>query len=479
MQADPVAEFSRLHRLSRTTAPPALADRKALLRKLRAAVISAQDEFAAAISNDFGNRSRRETVLSEVIPVLQGIDDALRHMTRWARPKRRSVAMHFLPAGNRVEYQPKGVVLIISPWNYPLQLALAPLIAALAAGNRVVLKPSELTPRFSEALKKRLEAALGADAVHVACGGVEVAVALTALPFDHILFTGSTAVGAKVMEAAAKTLAPVTLELGGKSPAIVHDNFDLATAARRIARGKLMNAGQTCVAPDYALVPQGRLSAFVESYAAAASQMYPRIVYNPDYTSIISARHFDRLEALVADAKAKGAAVRIIDSAGEIGEGRCGSDNSRKLAPVVLTDVTDDMQVMQEEIFGPVLPVVPYAALDEAIAYVNSRPRPLALYYFDKDRARCAEVLSRTVSGGASVNDTILHVAQEDLPFGGVGPSGMGAYHGQAGFLTFSHEKGVFTQSRFAPSDLLAPPYGKKFDTIVGALVRRFKGWGA
>jgi acyl-CoA reductase-like NAD-dependent aldehyde dehydrogenase len=279
------------------------------------------------------------------------------------------------------------------------------------------------------------------------------------------------------MEAAAKNLTPVTLELGGKSPAIVHESFDLETAARRLARGKLMNAGQTCVAPDYALVPDTQVAAFVDAYAASAAQLYPRIVSNSDYTSIISARHFDRLEALVADARAKGARVRIVDPARELAESRSGSDNTRKFAPVLLTGLTDEMQVMQEEIFGPILPVIPYAALDDAIRYVNARPRPLALYYFDHDRGRTSDVLARTVSGGVSVNDTILHVAQEDLPFGGIGPSGMGAYHGEAGYRTFSHEKGVFKQSRFAPSDMLAPPYGKRFDTITGALVRRFKGW--
>jgi coniferyl-aldehyde dehydrogenase len=466
------AAFEQMQRFSRSGSAPTFAERKDHLRRLRTALIEGRDEFAAAISHDFGTRSLRETAMLEVLPVLQTIGDAISHLRRWMGPERRAVQLHFLPARNSVVYQPKGVVLIIAPWNYPLQLALSPLVAALAAGNRVVLKPSELTARFSEVLKRRLESALGADRVLVATGGVDVATALTALPFDHILFTGSTAVGAKVMEAAAKNLVPVTLELGGKSPAVLHESCDLATAARRIARGKLMNAGQTCIAPDYVLVPDTRLEAFAGVYAEAARSMYPRLVANPDYTSIVAQHHYDRLVSLAADAKAKGAAVTIIDPAGELPAGEIGSSNARKIAPTLVTGARDDMKIMQEEIFGPLLPLVPYASLDDAIRYVHERPRPLALYYFDNDRARIRDVLARTVSGGVSVNDIILHAAQESLPFGGIGPSGMGAYHGEAGFRTFSHAKGVFRQGRLAGTELLAPPYGRRFDRMIGALTR-------
>lgn len=469
---EPTIAFERLRALSRSGPPLDIAARKDLLRKLRALVSGQEGEFAAAISADFGQRSRRETAMCEILPSLQAIDDALKNAARWARAQRRRTALHFWPATNRVVYQPKGVVLIIVPWNYPLQLTIGPLAGALAAGNRVIVKPSELTPKFSEVLKRRLEAALGTDVVHVAPGGVEVATSLTSLPFDHILFTGSTAVGAKVMEAAARNLTPVTLELGGKSPAIVHETADLDLAARRIARGKLMNAGQTCIAPDYVLVPSALAAEFAGKYRAAAAALYPRIVQNPDYTSIISARHYDRLAALVAEARAGGAEVTIIDPAQELAPGEAGSANQRRFAPVIVTGVRENMRLMSEEIFGPVLPVVTYETLDAAIAFVNSRPRPLALYYFDGSSARIPSVIESTVAGGVTINDTILHVAQEDLPFGGIGPSGMGAYHGEAGFRTFSHEKGVMHQATRAPSEMLAPPYGRRFDTITGLLKR-------
>ena len=462
--------FERLRRLSRSEPAPVIDVRRRLLRAVRSCVAEGQSEFAAAISQDFGQRSRRETLMCEVVPSLQSTDDALRHLAAWMRPKRKWTAPHFWPAGNRVLFQPKGVVLIIAPWNYPLQLTIAPLVAALAAGNRVVVKPSELTPRFADVLKRRLEAALGTDYVHVVTGGAEVAAALTALPFDHILFTGSTAVGRKVMQAAARNLTPVTLELGGKSPAIVYEDFDFATASRRIARGKLMNAGQTCIAPDYVLAPAGRVQEFIDHYRAEAARLYPRLAANPDYTSIASLRHYTRLAELVVEARKSGAEITVIDPAGEFPKGEIGSADSRKMAPVVVSGAGDATRIMQEEIFGPLLAVVPYTTLDAAIRYVNDRPRPLALYYFDADKTRVKDLLARTVSGGASVNDTIFHVAQESIPFGGIGPSGMGAYHGRAGFETFSHAKGVFHQSRFAGTELLNPPYGRVFDKAIAAL---------
>jgi acyl-CoA reductase-like NAD-dependent aldehyde dehydrogenase len=389
------------------------------------------------------------------------------------RPERRGTSIPFWPGRNQIVWQPKGVVLIISPWNYPLSLAIGPLAAALAAGNRAVLKPSEFTPATSDLLKRRLEGALGAGCVSVATGGPDVAQALCRLPFDHILFTGSTAVGKKVMAAAAENLTPVTLELGGKSPAIVHPDYDLAIAACRIARGKLMNAGQTCIAPDYALVQESAVEAFAQQYREAARRLYPRLIDNRDYTAIINQRHYDRLQALVADAGAKGARVEPIDPGAELDAGEIGSSNTRKIAPVVLSGVTDDMAIMQEEIFGPLLPIVGYRTIDEAIDYVRRRPRPLALYYFDDDSVRVQRMLELTVSGGVTINDTIYHFAQEQLPFGGSGPSGMGAYHGREGFRTFSHGKGVFFQSRLTLTSLLAPPYGAWFNRLTRLALRR------
>ena len=332
-----------------------------------------------------------------------------------------------------------------------MSLTVGPLAAALAAGNRVIVKPSEFTPATSELLKHCLEAALGTDRVTVATGGADVAEHLCKLPFDHILFTGSTSVGRKVMAAVAQNLTPVTLELGGKSPAIVHPDYDLALAAKRIARGKLLNAGQTCIAPDYVLIPEDLAEAFACEYVTATGRLYPRITDNPDYSAIINQRHYDRLNGLVADAQAKGARIKKVDRAGEQTDAGPGSSNTRKIAPMVLTGVTDDMAIMQEEIFGPLLPIVGYRTLDDAIDYVRRRPRPLSLYYFDNDRARVKRVLDLTVSGGATVNDTIYHFAQDSLPFGGIGPSGMGAYHGREGFLTFSHAKAVFFQEPAYP----------------------------
>jgi coniferyl-aldehyde dehydrogenase len=467
-------QFRRMHIYSRTVPPPDFAARKALLSALNRRLSSKRFEFCAAIARDFGTRSAHETMMAEVLPSMSLISSALRHLGSWMKPERRPTALHFLPGRNRIIWQPKGVVLIIAPWNYPLYLAVAPLVSALAAGNRVILKPSEMTPETSLALKQHIEAVFAPDRVQVAIGGIDVAQMLCRLPFDHILFTGSTGAGREVMRAAAEHLTSVTLELGGKSPAILHDSFDFNLAARRIARGKLINAGQTCIAPDYVLVPRNRLDEFVAQYRAAAAALYPRIIENPDYASVVDARNFDRLTGLVEDARAKGAMIEIVDPARELRPTAIGVGDKRKVAPLLLTGVSDDMRVSQEEIFGPILPVLPYDGLDDAITYVNSRARPLALYYFDTNGSRLRDVLARTTSGGATVNDTLLHIAQDALPFGGIGPSGMGSYHGVDGFRTFSHAKAIFYQSRFAASDFLSPPFGKTFDQISKLMLWRF-----
>jgi coniferyl-aldehyde dehydrogenase len=468
--------FWSMRKASREAPPLTAAERKALLRALGDVISTHAREFSETISRDFGWRSHDETRMAEVVPALTLVRNAVANLDRWMRPEARDTSVLFWPARNRVYWQPKGVVLIVSPWNYPLQLTVGALAAALAAGNRVIVKPSETTPATAATLKRTLEGALGPDRVTVAIGDAEVAEALCALPFDHILFTGSTTVGKRVMQAAAPNLTPLTLELGGKSPAIVHGDFDISVAAQRIARGKLLNAGQTCIAPDYALVQTGRLEEFVRLFQEAAAHFYPRLGDNPDYTSIVNQRHYDRLVALATDARAKGARLVTVDPAGELPAGEIGARTVRKIAPGVATGVTDDMAMMREEIFGPVLPVVAYETLDEAIAYVNARPRPLALYYFDGDRTRVDDVLQRTVSGGVSVNDTLLHFAQEGLPFGGIGPSGMGAYHGRDGFRTFSHGKGVFLQSRWTLTGLVAPPYGPRFRRVIGFATWRSGG---
>jgi coniferyl-aldehyde dehydrogenase len=371
------------------------------------------------------------------------------------QPRAASAGWQFLPGRARVIYQPLGVVGIIGAWNYPLLLCLSPVVSALAAGNHVMLKPSELAPRTAELLARLIADVFPANYVSVVTGGVETGAAFASLPFDHLLFTGSTRVGKAIMRSASENLTPVTLELGGKSPALVHPDFPAHTAAARITAGKLFNAGQTCIAPDYVLVHSDAREEFVRMAAGAATTMYPRLAANADFTRIINRDHYQRLRDLVADAAAKGAGVTQLNPASE-----ALNEENRVFPPTFLWNVDDRMTVMREEIFGPILPVVTYGSLDEAIEYVNSRPRPLALYYFDHNSRRIESVLARTVSGGATINDTLFHIAQNDLPFGGVGPSGMGAYHGFDGFLTFSKKKGVFLQSRFTTIGLLRPPYG-------------------
>ena len=446
----------------RAGAAPSLGERLDSLRRLEGALRSHQDAFAAAISADFGNRSRPETLLAEVAPALAAIGFARKHLARWMRPQRRRVGVNFRPGRAWVEYQPLGCVGIVSPWNYPLLLSLSPLADALAAGNRVLVKPSELTPRFSEALARVIEASFDAAQVAVVLGGPEVGAAFARLPFDHLLFTGSTSVGRRVMAAAAEHLTPVTLELGGKSPAIVCEDYDLARAARSIAVGKLFNAGQTCIAPDYALVPAAKAERFAEAVLAAARKFYPAVAGNADYTAIINDRHRARLDALVSEAEAAGARVLRHGAGG--GEGR--------MEPAVVLGAPESCALMQDEIFGPVLPVVPYETLDAALAYVNERPRPLALYCWTDDRTNARRVLDGTVSGGVTLNSTLLHCAQDALPFGGVGPSGMGAYHGRDGFLRFSHARAVFRPGRFVGFEFLVPPHGRLTRMALRMLLR-------
>jgi len=445
-------------------------DRLARLERLLD--VDAEREFCARIAEDFGTRSHIETVFAEMFLVRTGVKHARRHLRAWMKPRRAATALTQRPGRSLLLRQPLGVIGIISPWNYPLQLALGPLIGALAAGNRAMLKPSELTPRFSATLKERIASAFGADEVTVVTGGAEVGRHFAALPFDHLVFTGSTAVGRLVAQAAAKNLTPVTLELGGKSPAIVDPSAlatpsDRARTAERLAFGKLLNAGQTCIAPDYVLVPQAQRDALVEALRASVARMYPTIQDNPDYTSIVSERHYQRLRDLIEDARARGA--RVIELASDSGSADAAK---RKLAPTLLLDVDDDMRVMQEEIFGPVLPIVVRDTLDAAIAYVNAHARPLALYWFGNDPARQQHVLANTIAGGVTINDTLLHIAQEGLPFGGVGPSGQGHYHGEFGFRQFSKEKPVFIQSRFAGVKLLYPPYGPRTERLLRLLSR-------
>lgn len=457
--------FDAMRAASRHDQTPPWEIRADRLRRLKRLVRDNHEAIAAAISADFTNRPRQETALLEVFPSLAGIDDALRHGKRWMRVRRVKTGLWFLPAKSRLMPQPLGVVGIVVPWNYPLYLAIGPLAGALVAGNRAMIKLSEFTPRFSELFAKLVQTTFAPDEVTVVNGDAQVAAAFSALPFDHLLFTGSTNVGHHVMKAAAANLTPVTLELGGKSPAIIDESCDLAESAPRLAFGKLFNAGQTCVAPDYALVPRARVEEFVREVSAAATAMYPQFAGNEQYTSIISERHFSRLQQLVREAGEQGATIVHLGA-----EAGAESGGGRRMAPVLLLNVTPEMAVMREEIFGPLLPVVAYDSLQEAIAFINQRERPLALYWFGKERRNCTKVLRSTISGGVTINDALWHAAQENLPFGGVGASGIGAYHGEHGFLAFSKQKPIFRQARLNGFGLFRPPYGRVFDTLASFL---------
>ncbi|WP_127075090.1 coniferyl aldehyde dehydrogenase [Rhodomicrobium lacus] len=448
--------------------PPDLDERREDLKRLIAAIGEKADAIASAISADFGSRSSHETIVADVWPVVAGARNTVKQLRGWMKPRSVGVGIELLPGRGRILYQPLGVVGIISPWNYPFQLAVAPLVAALAAGNRVMLKPSELTPRTSEFLSEFLAKLFPEEKVATVLGGADVGAAFSSLPFDHLLYTGSTEIGRRVMRAAAENLTPVTLELGGKSPCIIAADANLAAACRSVAFGKLLNAGQTCIAPDYALVPKQMLADFVGGLEAAIRALYPTLRDNPDYTSIINARHYARIARLVDEARARGVRIVEINPGGE----QLAPD-ARKFAPTLVIEPPADLAVMREEIFGPVLPILSYNTLDDAIAFVNARPRPLALYYFGVGTTDRDRVLARTTSGGAAVNETLLHVAAENLPFGGVGASGMGAYHGEAGFRTFSHAKSVFLQNRINATGLLHPPYGRAADFMRKFLLGR------
>ena len=442
---------------------PDLGQRLAALGTLDGLIRGNREAFAAAISADFGNRAVPETMLSEIVPLLAAIRHTRRHLARWMRPERRQVSLNARPGRAWVMVQPLGCVGIVAPWNYPLFLSAGPLIDALGAGNRVIVKPSELTPRFSALFDRLITDAFDPALVGVALGGPAVAQAMCALKLDHLVFTGSTHVGRLVMRAAADNLVPVTLELGGKSPAILCRDYDTAAAARTIATAKFFSAGQTCIAPDYVLAPADQVDAFAAALMARVRTMFPRVAGNPDYTSIISDTHYARLERLLHEAEAAGAqTIRLADAPQE-----------RRLGATVVLNPPLDGALMQEEIFGPILPVIGYGELKEAIAFVNARPRPLALYPFTRDKAVAAAVLDQTISGGVAVNGALMQCIQDDLPFGGIGPSGMGAYHGHDGFRRLSHTRGVYQAGRLSGFTLLAPPYGAKMRLALKLMLSR------
>lgn len=441
--------------------PESLGIRRDRLERLADVLKSGGDALARAMSEDFGQRSHEQSLLTDIMPALSLVRYSQKNLARFSRSERRGTMfpLGLLGAKAEVRYEPKGVIGIVSPWNFPVGLTMAPLAQAFAAGNRAMIKPSEFTEATSALMAELLSRAFSPEEVAVVTGGPDVGQAFCALPFDHLLFTGATGVGRHVLHAAADHLVPVTLELGGKSPTIIGRSAAIERSAERIALGKMMNAGQICLAPDYLMVPEESEARVIEAIGQSVGKMYPTLLGNDDYTSVVNRRHRDRLVGLVEDATAKGAEAIVVNPGGE----DFAATNGNKLPLTILRGVDDTMRVMQEEIFGPVLPVKTYRAIDEAIDYVNAHDRPLGLYYFGEDEAERERVLTRTISGGVTVNDVVFHVSADDLPFGGIGPSGMGSYHGIEGFRTFSHARAVYRQPRLNVAALagLMPPYGK------------------
>ena len=431
------------------------------------------DRFCEAMREDFGHRSVHQSMFTDIASSLGPLKHAKKHVSKWMRPEKRKAEFPFSIVGSRarIEHQPLGVVGAISPWNFPVQLTFAPLAGIFAAGNRVMIKPSEFTPLTSDLMREAFASAFDETEVAVITGGPETGAAFSGLPFDHLLFTGATSIAKHVMRAASENLVPVTLELGGKSPVIVGRSADMQQATDRIMMGKTLNAGQICLAPDYVMVPKERQQEFVESAQRSVQRMFPTLLDNPDYTSIVNERHFERLTGYVDDAREKGAEVVEMNPANE----DFGQQPHHKVPPTLILDPSEEMKVMQDEIFGPLLPVKSYDAVDDTIGYVNEHDRPLGLYYFGTDAGEERKVLDQTTSGGVTVNDVIMHISQEDLPFGGVGPSGMGAYHGREGFLTFSHQKSVYSQSRVDVMQKLGmtPPWGDKFMGMIKSKIKR------
>jgi len=465
------AVFDRQKSAFSRCAPLSIEKRVEALSHLLQSIVNHQDELIVAVSADFGQRPVAETRILEFFPLIDEIRFIKRNLRRWMRPRSVAANWQFLPSRARIIYQPLGVVGVIGAWNYPILLTLSPLANALAAGNHVIVKPSELAPKTAEVVRRIVSAGFPEEYATVITGDKEVAAALCTLPFDHLLFTGSTSVAKLVMKAAAENLTPLTLELGGKSPALVHESYSMAIAADRICTAKFWNAGQTCIAPDYALVPAHKRDEFISGCEAAITKRYGSPSSNTSYTHMISQSALNRMQEFVDDARDR---ERGVVQPGSLEDNVI--SESRYFPPTLIIGAEDSMRVMHTEIFGPILPVVTYSSLDEALRFINARPRPLALYYFDDDKSRARNVLEHTTSGGAAINDCIFQFAQHRLPFGGVGASGMGAYHGFEGFKTFSKKKGVFLQSALAGSVLdkfLKPPYTSGTNRVIGLLLGR------
>ena len=452
--------------------PEPMALRKDRIQRAMKLLTDHAEDLCKVMAADFGNRSPHQSMITDIAGTVNFGKYCLKHMDKWSRAEKRHVQfpLGLLGAKAEVRYEPKGVVGILSPWNFPVNLSFGPLMQIFAAGNRTMIKPSEFTEKTSLLTKELVEEYFTPDECAVFTGGPEVAAAFSELPFDHLIFTGSTATGRRVMESAAKNLVPVTLELGGKSPVFMGESADFAKAGERVALGKMMNAGQICLAPDYLYVPESKQDEAIHGVWQGTANMYPTLLDNEDYASVVTDRHFDRLQDLVADARDKGAEVIEVNPGNE----DFSNTNARKMPLTILKNVTDDMKAMQEEIFGPVLPVKTYGHIDEAIGYVNEHDRPLGLYYFGQNADEREKVLTKTISGGVTVNDVIFHVSMEDLPFGGVGPSGMGSYHGVEGFREFSHARSIYTQPKIDVAKLggFKPPYGPATEKAVKTMMK-------
>ncbi|MXO56893.1 aldehyde dehydrogenase family protein [Altererythrobacter gangjinensis] len=453
--------------------PEAISLRKDRIKRAIALLVDNGEELCQAMNEDFGNRSRDMSMMTDIASSVNFGKYCLKNIDKWSRPEKRGVTfpLGLLGAKAEVRFEPKGVIGIMSPWNFPVQLSFSPLMQVLAAGNRAIIKPSEFTEATSAMMAELVAKYFAQEEVAVVTGSPEVAQAFSNMQFDHLVFTGSTATGRRVMEAAGRNLVPVTLELGGKSPVVLGRSADLEKAGERIAMGKMMNAGQICLAPDYMIVPEENEDAAVAAVQLGVHNQYPTLLENDDYASVVTDRHFDRLQDMVADARAKGADVIEVNP----GDEDFSSTNSRKMPLTILRNVNDDMLAMQEEIFGPVLPVKTYKHVAEAVDYINQNDRPLGLYYFGADSNEREQVLTKTISGGVTVNDVIFHIAMDDLPFGGVGPSGIGSYHGPEGFKEFSHTRSVYSQPKIDVAKLggFKPPYGKASKKAIAMQVKK------
>ena len=454
--------------------PPSINLRVDRLNRLTSMLVENRYAFTEALSSDFGSRSQNASLMTDVYTVLPEITNAIKNIKRWTKDEKRSSNMPFnlFGAKSYIRYEPLGTIGMISPWNFPVNLAFGPLASIFAAGNQVMHKPSELTPETAALMKELCDKAYDQDEFATFLGGPETGEAFSKLNFDHLLYTGSGNVGKHVMNAAAQNLVPVTLELGGKSPVVVGNSADIQASAKRVMFGKTMNAGQICLAPDYVMVHKDKKDEFITEAEKAVADYYPNIKNNDDYTSIINERHFDRLNGLIDDAREKGATINQINPSNE----DFSQQEFFKIPPTIITDTSDDMRVMKEEIFGPILPVLEYTDVEEALDTINSKDRPLGLYYFGTDKNEQSNVLDNTSSGGVTINNVVGHIQQQDLPFGGVGPSGMGRYHSQDGFKNFSNARAVFKDVPFFMDNLafgmIRPPYKEGFENFIKKILK-------